>query len=496
MKNKKILFIFSNIFFFLTILFTYFDLRKYNIADSVYPYDFSFITYFIIILFLINLILLINETKDKLRVFIIFVYYLILSSGVYVLNFPLMDELILISSSFLFLCYLVKKKISLKRNHLIFFIILFILLIQSIVGIFSDFRSIRYILIFSSLLITFVYFSDLDEITENEYKIFLKYLFYSIILYVIYQFFFWYLKFFIFEMKFLEQRFIGDMQPSFSKSASGHMDGLLIFAGYFIILPPNSISSKKKLILFISIILYWIMADARSSLLLICIISVFYFFSLKINKKIFFIFLILLIFFQKDYFDNSLNERILRAEQEIVSVISLKTGSSVRAPTYKTDEGYYFYEPEARPVYGDFGRLKFVLGGLISYIYKPLETFVGCGFYNYYYCANEGLIYISEKFNVEFNISNKGFNNAPVRPPAAGTILVENGFFLIIIFILYYINFINQSLVERKKSQKIFTSFYFFIAIVSWSTFSNILDIIFFYLFFLPIFRKLLFAKI
>ena len=316
MKNKKILFIFSNIFFFLTILFTYFDLRKYNIADSVYPYDFSFITYFIIILFLINLILLINETKDKLRVFIIFVYYLILSSGVYVLNFPLMDELILISSSFLFLCYLVKKKISLKRNHLIFFIILFILLIQSIVGIFSDFRSIRYILIFSSLLITFVYFSDLDEITENEYKIFLKYLFYSIILYVIYQFFFWYLKFFIFEMKFLEQRFIGDMQPSFSKSASGHMDGLLIFAGYFIILPPNSISSKKKLILFISIILYWIMADARSSLLLICIISVFYFFSLKINKKIFFIFLILLIFFQKDYFDNSLNERILRAEQE------------------------------------------------------------------------------------------------------------------------------------------------------------------------------------
>ena len=37
--------------------------------------------------------------SNKYKVFNVFVYYLILSSGIYVVNFPLMDELILIISS-------------------------------------------------------------------------------------------------------------------------------------------------------------------------------------------------------------------------------------------------------------------------------------------------------------------------------------------------------------------------------------------------------------
>lgn len=492
MRNNNRLFFLSNILFFLIILFTYIDLSNYSYHETVYFYEFTLKTYFLIIIFLISLLLLINNAKDKFQKFNIFVYYITLSSGMYALNFPLMDELILISSSCLFLIYLLKKKINLKKNNLIFFLILFVLLIQSIVGIFSDLRSIRYLLIFLGLIITFIYFSDLDEINENEYKIFLQYFFYAIILYVIYQFFFWYLKFFILEMKFQGQRFIGDMQPSFAKSASGHMDAILIFAGYFVILfSVKSSSPWKRLILLISILSFWIMADSRSSLLVFLIVSFFYFFSVNIYKKFFIIFLIFIIMFQKDYFDNFLNDRLIRAQQDIVGITSVQSGTKISQPTYKIGENQYFYETDTRPSYGDFGRLKFIMSGLISYAHKPIQL-IGCGFYNYYYCAEEGLIYVSEKFNVNLSISKKGFLNSPIRPPAFGTIIVENGLLIIITLILYYIKFVNKNVFNKKKSQQVFISFYFFIIIISWSMFSNLLDIVLFYLFFIPIFRRLL----
>ena len=131
------------------------------------------------------------------------------------------------------------------------------------------------------------------------------------------------------------------------------------------------------------------------------------------------------------------------------------------------------------------------MSGLISYAHKPIQL-IGCGFYNYYYCAEEGLIYVSEKFNVNLSISKKGFLNSPIRPPAFGTIIVENGLLIIITLILYYIKFVNKNVFNKKKSQQVFISFYFFIIIISWSMFSNLLDIVLFYLFFIPIFRRLL----
>ena len=68
LRINKSLFISSNIFYFLAILFTYLDLRQFNIATTVYPNQFSFTTYAIIFFFLINLFLLyINEAGNKFK---------------------------------------------------------------------------------------------------------------------------------------------------------------------------------------------------------------------------------------------------------------------------------------------------------------------------------------------------------------------------------------------------------------------------------------------
>jgi hypothetical protein len=499
-KKNSLIFFLSNILFFLTILFTYLDLSKYNIADTILPNEFSLKTYFIIILFLITLFTLINKTKDKFKIFCIFVYYLILSSGVYVLNFPIMDELILITSSFYFFISLSKKKIFLQKNQLLFFIILLILFIQSIVGLFSDIRSARYIFIFLSLLITYIYFSDLDVINDNDHKIFFSYIFSSVILYLIYQFFFWYLKFYIFEMKFPEQTFIGDMQPAFAKSASGHMDAILFLSGYLILFfSINSNSVWKIVTLFISIFLFSIFSDARSSLFILFLTIFFYFFTLKNFKKIFFIFLILLIFIQKD-FDNPLNKYLFSEGKTIEEIVNIQTGSKISTPVYQTDQGGYFYEAAERPVYGDFGRLSFVLAGLTTILDKPIQIFFGCGFYNYYNCAEESLIYIHEKFNVKYDKKFSKFGNqSQIRPTAAGTILVENGWLVILILSIVYLDFLIKNIFRKNnkcKTKKILISLYLVVGFISWSIISSLLDIIFFYLFLLPIFRKILFYKI
>ena len=504
-QSNRFLFFLSNIFYFLAILFTYIDLRKLSIVEDVYPSQFSYITYTIIIFFLINLFLLLNyESKNKFEVFNIFFYYLILSSGVYVINFPLMDELILITSSIFFLIHLIYcKKISYQSNYTFFILILFILFIQSIIGLLFDLRSVRYLFIFLSLIITFFYFSDLkdQEIDDIKHKIFFNYLFYGIIIYVTYQILFWFLKFYIFEMKFDEQRFIGNMQPSYAKSSSGHFDAIHILSGYMILyFSINSDSLVKKTLLFISIIAFWILADARSSLFLAVSILFFYFLILESKKKYFFILFLLLIVIQKNYFDNKFNTYLQRAENSIYRLVNIEKGTKVKAPVYKLKDGSYLFDETISSSYGDFGRLSFILISLKSIKYD-FKVILGCGFYNYYYCAKDAIIEVHEQFNVPIKDNNKGFGNRPIRPTAAGTILVENGFFIILVGMIYYINslFKNFYVARGKvtlKSKSTIISLYFFFTIMCWAIFSNLMDIIFFYLFLMPIFRKYIFYKI
>ena len=98
---------------------------------------------------------------------------------------------------------------------------------------------------------------------------------------------------------------------------------------------------------------------------------------------------------------------------------------------------------------------------------------------------------VHEKFNVLIKENNtQGFGNRPIRPTAAGTIFVENGFLIIFISLLYYFN----SLTKNIYADKIILSLYLFLNIIIWTIFSSLLDIIF-SIYFSTIFQKISFYK-
>ena len=328
-KKKSFLFISSNILFFLTILLTYFDLRKFSLSDDVYFYQFSLLTYGTIVLFLINLLFLyIFEINNKNQILNIYFYYLLLSSGFYIINFPIMDELILITTAFIFLIFLIKEKTFIldKKTFLILLIFVY-LFFQSIIGLFHDLRSLRYVIIFSSIIITLLYFSNnyYNNITEN--KNFFNYIFLAIFFYILYQIFFWYLKFYVFEMKFEGQTFIGHLQPSYAKSASGHIDAINIVSVFlFLYFSVKKIFLWKKIFLFFSVLSFWILSDARSSLFLFTTMLLFYFIFSRSYKKILLILLIPVLFFFTSIFDFSyvkkLNNRAINIFSDFFDVES------------------------------------------------------------------------------------------------------------------------------------------------------------------------------
>ena len=501
--SNNLLFLLSNFFYFLTILFTYINLKEFEISERVYPNDFNFLTYSVLILFFLSLLLLyFKESKNKFKVFNIFIYYLILSSGVYVLNFPFMDELILISSSIFFLTYFFfSYRSSFNYKALFSFIIFTILLIQSIYGFLYDIRSIRYLAIFICLLITLIYFSSLKEIDDDKQKSFFEYIFYAIILYVIYQIFFWFLKFQIFEMKFTGQKFIGNMQPSYALSASGHFDSIHILSGFMILY--YSIKSGyflRSLALWISILSFWVLADARSSLFIFCSVSLFYFVIIDFKKKIVLITLLFLVFVQSFYFDNSFNNYFYRIKNITLDIIDIRQGSELKTPDYKLPDGDYFYKEKLVASYQDFGRLSFAVGAINSLKYNFFKIFFGCGFYGYYDCTYEARKDIFSAYDVPYDDKSEGFLNKKLRPPAFGTIFIENGLFLILAGLIYYLYFLKNKFIEKrnlaiKNSKTIHLSIYLSLTIISWTIFSNIMDIIYIYLFMIPVFNKYLFYK-
>lgn len=502
LKTSKTLFIFSNILYFCSILFTYLDLKKFKIENTVYPNQFSPMTYTIILMFLINLFFLyICVSKDKFKIFNIFVYYLVLSAGVYVLNFPMMDELILISSSIFFsIQFISNKKILFYRYTLLPLTILIILFIQSIMGLLHDFRSVRYIFIFLSLIISFLYFSDLQEIDNKKHIMFIRYIFYAIVIYMLYQFFFWFLKFYVFEMRFPEQKFIGDMQPSFAKSSSGHFDAIHIFSGYLILYFSNKAGfTFKSIILFSLILVSWVLADARSSLFLICSVGLFYFLYLNFKRKIVFIFFLTVLIFQSTYFNNSFNFYIEKVKNITTNILDFKQGTEKKIPLYKLESGEFYYKETVRSAYPDFGRLSYALSAINSINYSFDKIIFGCGFYGFYYCADKAIKDIYDKYDIPLEVNAGGFAKKKIRPPAFGTIFVENGLILIFLGIFYYIRSLKKNILVRRGiliyNTKIIFQIYFFFTIVSWTFFSNILDIICIYLFLFKIFRKFLFFK-
>ena len=479
-KNTTLIFFITNFLFFLIILFSYLYLKESIIPSYFSDFNpalniFSALVFFFTTLFIVSLIynFFINQ-KNKNLIFSIYFYFLLLSSSFYLINLPIIDELIMISSTFFFF---LKKRDFAKYSYkdIIILLLFFVLLLQSIVGLIHDIKSIRYIFIFLSLIVSFIYFSGHDFINQEkeerreERKSFLNYIFYAVIVSYFFQFFFWYLKFYVLELKEANQLFIGSMQPALVNSAAGHLEAFQIMSVYLILY--YTIISKyifRRIIMFILLILMWKMADSRAALLLAIICFIFYFCIVSFKIK----FILTLLFILT--FSNENN--LLYSIPKIV----------YRVADYQKVEAPFENSEYADPVYGDINRFAYGYSPILKFnILNNYYILYGCGFYGYYLCNESNLIKVFDDFGVNYE-QKEGSLGSLIRPPALGTIIVENGLILIFTFFFIYFNFIFKNFCRNKI--KIILSFFFFSTALMWSFFSNLMDIVYFYYLLTPFF--------
>jgi hypothetical protein len=296
--------------------------------------------------------------------------------------------------------------------------------------------------------------------------------------------------------------FIGGMQPAFAMSASGTVDALHILSGFIILYyVTKKIFFMRSFILFLSIVLFWILSDARSSLFIMLSLIFFYFLIKKLNKKVIFIIFFLFLMFQKDLYDSGLNTKLINIQNVVVSFFNFEKGYEIRPAAIKLSDGEFYHKEKIGPVYDDFGRTTYFLAAIHFIEFDFIKFFFGCGFYKYYECAEKYLSKIYFDAGVPMPGENIGFLDKKIRPPAAGTIIVENGFLVILLACFYYLNFLkNRFYVSKEKYfcnfKKILLSIYTFTTIISFMFFSNIMDIGLLYLFLLPLFNRYLFFKI
>jgi hypothetical protein len=484
-KNTTLIFFITNFFFFLTILFSYLVFK--DSKESIVYLDFldnypahnifTTLAFCFTTLFIVSLIynFFINQ-KNKNLIFSIYFYFLLLSSGFYLINLPIIDELIMISSSFFFA---LKKRDFAKYSYkdIIILLLFFLLLLQSIVGLIHSIKSIRYIVIFLSLIVSFIYFSSHDFINQKkeerreERKSFLNYIFYAVIVSYFFQFFFWYLKFYVLEFKEADQFFLGSLQPALINSAAGHMEAFQIMSVYLILY--YTIISKyifRRIILFFLLILMWKMADSRAALLLAIICSIFYFYIVSCKIKFIIILFLILTFSIENNFLSSIPKIVYR-------VIDAQ---KVEAPLENSEY--------ADPVYGDINRFAYGFSPILKFnIHNNYYILYGCGFYGYYLCNQSNLLEVFDDFGVNY-VLKEGSLGTLIRPPALGTIIVENGLILIFTFLFIYFNFIFKNFFRNKI--KIILSIFFFSIALIWSFFTNLMDIVYFYYLLMPFFYK------
>jgi hypothetical protein len=298
-------------------------------------------------------------------------------------------------------------------------------------------------------------------------------------------------------MKFVGQQFIGHLQPSYSKSASGHVDAINIVSVFlFLYFSIKKIFFWKRFFLFFSVLSFWILSDARSSLFLFATMLLFYFIFSKSYKKILLILAIPLLIFFINIFDFSyvkkMNDRAMNIFSNFFNVESGTIEAS--AFFYDEDTGEYFYKSRDKPKYGDLGRLAYVSSAIAASENNFIGILFGCGFYGYYKCAEESLDDFYKEKNVIRSESNRGFMGSKIRPPAAGTIIVENGLIVILILTWLFFNFVRRNI--NRNLDKTLLSIYILSTLLVWSYFSNLLDIIFIYYFITPFLYKSLFYKI
>ena len=421
-----------------------------------------------------------------------FIYYLIFftifSAGSYLFGYPILDEIIFLIAAIAIVINFYKKKIKLdlKFENLFFLFLILIALIYSFIGINYNIKSIRYISLYSSCFIIFLYVIS-NSFPQINKALLICSIYYSSIGYLIVEIAVWTIKFFYFNNFDQVGSFVGNMQTANTSSSTPYAN-LAGISGTFIslyILRFNKDYIRPAVLIFI-LFLTMHLQDSRSLLLLLLFFSIGFFLTkfnlIKLKFLIITIFLCsaLHIFI---FGLPGLYRSLSTSQSTVIETLSPVQKGEV-TQNYKNQK---ISVPRDRD-----GLRKMYFISSVNYIKEKniKNTLLGCGLYSYFEC-NDSLDKIAKKYDINLNIPVNKTTNKKIRPPSIAAVVTEFGllFILLSFFLLIYCYFkqiIKKKFISFKNFEISVFYFYNAVVIIIWSFFGYIEDVSYFYLLAMP----------
>lgn len=485
MSSFKINFFLTFFFYFLlSILFFHYSSANYDFYNLK---NFSFTIIFSVLIFILFIFIVFIYNKKNFIYYLIF--FTIFSAGSYLFGYPILDEIIfLIAAIVISVNFFFEKKIKfdLKFENLFFLFLILVALIYSFIGINYNIKSIRYISLYSSCFIIFLYVIS-NSFPQVNKALLICSIYYSSIGYLIVELALWTIKFFYFNNFDQVGYFVGSMQSANTSSSTPYTN-LAGISGTFIslyILRFNKDYIRPAVFIFI---LFWTMhlQDSRAILLLLLFFSIGLFVTkfnlIKLKFSIITIFLC-----------SALHIFLFGLSGMRASLSNIYTDVNKAISPIKNGEQIQIYKNQAISAPRDNdGLRKLYLMSSIYYIKdKNIKTtLLGCGLYSYWEC-NDSLDKIAKKHNINLNIPVNKTTNKKIRPTSVAAVVTEFGllFVLLSFFFLIYCYF-KQIIKKKFISFKNFeiTVFYYYnaVVIIIWSFFGYLEDVSYFYLLAMP----------
>jgi len=475
--------------YFLCSFFTLSDLsiHNYNKNHSLYPWKYSFFTIFLCLTFILYIfIIFIYNVKSFIPLLL---FTLILSAGSFILGFPIFDEIIIfiatISVVINFFYQKKKIKFNLSFENTIFIFLIFFAFIYGITGVSYTLKSIRYIFLYFSILIIFLY-SISNLFPKINKKLLINYIYYAVVAYLFMQIVLWGIKFYVFQeyfqTKLFGYLFWGNMQPMNLRSATNYTD-IAGIVGTFISLYILRYSNDyiRPLILTFLLFITMCLEDSRSLLLLFYVFSAGLLLT-KFNLTKFKFALLAIILCSLLHYSVYKRNFFHKTFDQISNYFTIEYG-----------EKEYNYENSTLlvPKSPDALRQLYLISSIEYVKNKNIESIIGCGLYGYWECNHE-IFLLAKKYGIEHFDQPKGnLGTNYLRPTSVSAIIVEfgTGFIFLSFFLLIYCYYKKIKFKSNYFFKNLEMSIFYFynaIVLIFWTFFGNLEDVSYIYLLMMP----------
>jgi hypothetical protein len=480
----------SLILLFVASFLTTYDLSFYEYGYPLPFYQFSKSTIAVVLVFLLCISLIFIKKEDDF--FLSLMFWLVLTSGLAILRFTILDEIILLIACIVIIIKsILKKNIKIKKkfnfSEILFLLFILIIFFQSIFGLFNSIKSLRFILIYFSIATLFFFFISNKKFSCNLEKI-VNICSNAVIIHYLITIFIWFINYYY--LKTPIGLFFGNM-TGIGFAGVGYIDapGIIgIFCSLYILFEKTNLSIAKPVFIIFLIIITLTLADSRASLLLLFIffLSLLFIiiFNFKKKKILYFVIIIFIVTFSfifiKQNFFKSLEIGYLEAA---LKTFDVKEGM--------TKMGYLGKDVAATA--NDTGRFLYLITSFNTIIEKPFVFIFGCGTYGFWPCSADIHVQTEILWNVNYLYSG-GFNfddnEMNIRVTALPAIIIEHGFIIIFIIFIGIVKFLFYTMKITNNKNKNFSYLVInsslILILIFWSYFSYYQDVVYLYILFIP----------